>query len=175
MMETKWSNQRKQSRNHYPSVGGVLERNDKARICILARQAYDKAETTQNFETWRHHEQFIAVTGANPLLDRTSRLSLLDCNQRDVPKLIAHFQDLAGEPGHAVKTYLRESMKDQAVALHKLKEACEERGLELSYPGKICKQQYKCAIEDASPNQIWRLVFTIRNRKKKTEDMECPF
>ena len=168
-METKWTNQRKRSRNAYPSVGGPLERNDKARICILAREAFDKADTDLDFETWRRHEQFLAVTGANPLLDRTSRLSLRDCTKRDLLKLVAHFQNLAGEPGRAVNTHLRAVVQDNALAMRKLEMECAARGIKISYPAKICAKQYKCALEEASPNQLWRLVFTVRNRRKLTQ------
>jgi hypothetical protein len=175
MMETKWTNDRKRSRNGYPSVGGPLENKDKARICIKAREAFDKADTRQDFETWRRHEQFIAVTGANPLLDRTSRLSLRDCTQRDVLKLVAHFEDLAGQPGRAIDAHMRDEMKDSSIAMRKLEVECAERGLDLSYPAKICQKQYKCALEDAAPNQLWRLVFTVRNRRKVRREMECPF
>lgn len=170
--ETKWTNGRKRSRNAYPSVGGPLERNDKASICIKAREAYDKADTTLDFETWRRHEQFIAVTSANPLVDRTSRMSLRDCTQRDKLKLIAHFQDLAGEPGRALTTHMVDEVKDSAIAMRKLEAECAARGLNISYPAKICLKQNKCALEDASPNQLWRLVFTVRNRKKKVSHNE---
>lgn len=177
MMETKWTNGRKRSRNAYPSVGGPLERNDKARICIRAREAWDKINGTSGsaslrFEDWRRHEQFIAVTGANPLLDRTSRISLRDCSQRDLLKLVAHFDDLAGEPGKAVDAHMRDEVKDSAIALRKLHAECAARGLDISYAAKICLKQYKCALEDASPNQLWRLVFTIRNRKKKVAKID---
>ena len=167
MMATKWTNGRKRSRNSYPTVGGPLERNDKARICIRAREAFDKADTTQDFETWRRHEQFIAVTGANPLLDRTSRMSLRDCTRGDLLKIVAHFEDLAGEPGRALKLHLREAVQDNAVALGKLKAECVARGVKLSYPARICMIQNKCSLEDATPNQLWRLVFTVRNRRVK--------
>lgn len=173
-METKWANQRKRSRNSYPSVSGAgLENQDKARLCILAREAWDVNDecriTNVDFATWRKHQQFLAVTGANPLLDRTSRLSLRDCTKRDLLKLVAHFENLAGETGRAVKTHMRAATQDTAVAMHNLTAACGERGLSLSYPAKICAKQNKCALEDASANQLWRLVFTVRNRRKKRD------
>lgn len=177
-METKWTNQRKRSRNAYPSVGGPLERNDKASICIKAREAFDKADTHLDFETWRRHEQFLAVTGADRHLDKTSRLSLRDCTKRDLLKLVAHFQNLGGEPGRAVKTHLRDAVKDQQLALFKLREVCAERRLDIGYAAKICTSKYKCALEDASPAQLWKLHFDIKNRRKKTSAksaVNCPF
>ena len=180
MSETKWTNGRKRSRNGYPSVGGPLANNDKARICIRAREAFDKADTTQDFETWRRHEQFIAVTGANPLSDRTSRLSLRDCTQSDLLKIVAHFEDLAGEPGRALDAHMRDEVKDSAIAMRKLEAECAARELSLEYPAAICRRQNKCELDAATPNQLWRLVFTIRNRKKKVSHEpvlteNCPF
>jgi hypothetical protein len=174
MPRTKWANQFRKSRNAFPSIGGPLERNDKARICILAREAFDKAETTQDFETWRRHEQFLAVTGANPLIDRTSRLSLRDCTQRDMLKLTAHFQNLIGEPGRAVKSLLRIATQDHELAMRKLEAECTARSIDISYPAKICAKQFKCALDDASPKQLWCLVFTVRNRRKKIKTAD-PF
>jgi hypothetical protein len=52
--------------------------------------------------------------------------------------------------------------------LHILKANCEERGLKFpDYPGAICRAQNKCGLGGATEKQLWRLVYTVRNRKKK--------
>lgn len=176
--ETKWANGRKRSRNSYPGSGraGLLDNNDKAQICIEARKAWDSVKEQGShgagFREWRRREQFKAV-GIE---------SLRHCSKRHLLKLIAHFQDLAGEPGRAVNTHMRDEVKDSAIAMRKLEAECAARGIQISYPAKICAKQYKCALEDASPNQLWRLVFTVRNRRVKVASpprgvppMEMPF
>ena len=86
----KWTNQHKRSRNSYPPApGGLLDNTQKARICILAREAFDVVRTAQHFESWRQHEQFLAVNGADRERDQTSRLSLTDCTQGDYLSLVA--------------------------------------------------------------------------------------
>jgi hypothetical protein len=162
-MRTKWTNQFKKSRNYYPPRGGLLDNGQKARIAILAKEAFQKTPNAERptsnleFEEWRHEQQFLAV----------GKESLLDCVQGDYLKIVAHFEDLAGESGRAVKTHMADAVTPRAIAMLKLETACEERGIKIEYPAKICRVQYKCALEAASPNQLWQLVFTVRNRRKK--------
>jgi hypothetical protein len=59
-------------------------------------------------------------------------------------------------------------VSDRELVLRKLKSECAARGVAIEYPAKICRVQYKCQLEEASPNQLWQLVFTVRNRRKKT-------
>lgn len=105
---------------------------------------------------WRHVEQGKAV-GVQ---------SLRACTQAHYGRLLAHFQALAGETGAAAHTLARDADNDRRVALFKLRQALRERGLQESYAAAICRTQYRCALAEASPKQLWRLVFTIRSRKK---------
>lgn len=160
MARTKWTNQYRKSRNHYPPRGGLLDNGQKARICILAREAFDRLHCTGSFEEWRHEQQFLAI----------GKDSLLDATQADYLKIRARFEELTGESGRAVKTHLADAMTDREIAMGKLKAECTARGLALEYPGAICLRQYKCDLDHASPNQLWQLVFTVRNRRKRIRD-----
>jgi hypothetical protein len=60
---------------------------------------------------------------------------------------------------------MRAETEPRRMAMHKLRRDCADRGLSLDYPAAICRRQYRCALEDASPTQLWQLVFTIRNRR----------
>ena len=53
----------------------------------------------------------------------------------------------------------------QRVAMHKLHEECEKRGLALSWPAAICRSKFKCALDEATATQLWQLVFSVRNSK----------
>jgi hypothetical protein len=163
-MSTKWSNQHKRSRNHYGSAGGPLDNTQKARICILARQAHDKLDTYVPFEDWRQMEQFNAV----------GKDSLCDCIQSDYLRLVGHFQHLAGDGRRASRTAAADAFTDRRIAFHKLEAECAARGLELSYPGSICRKQFKCGLDEANSKQLWNLVFTVRNRRKAVKK-DCPF
>jgi hypothetical protein len=164
MARTKFTNQFRKSRNRYPgAAGGLLDNMQKARICILAREAFNALNSqlsTLNFRDWRQEEQFKAV----------GKLSLCDCSQRDYLSLVAHFQALAGDTDRAFNTHLRDSLQEKEIARYKLGQACEERGLDISYPSKICRSKYKCALDEANATQLWNLVFDVKNRRSKMED-----
>lgn len=153
-----------------------MSNQQKAAICILAREAHEKltadcADNTDSdfrtsekfsvhsrvsraisFSAWRREQQLAAV----------AKESLRDCVQGDYLKLVAHFQDLKGETGRAVKTHMRDAVQEKAIALRKLETECALRGLDLSYPARICKSKFKCALDEATPRQLWCLVFDIR-------------
>ena len=123
----------------------------------------------QLFREWRHEQQLKAC----------GKSSLRDCVQSDYLPLRAHFENLIGESDRALETHLRASSEPARIAMMKLRAACSEAGLDLAYPAKICRTQYKCDLDEANAKQLWRLVFTVRNRKKKRTtdhtDSEEPF
>jgi hypothetical protein len=165
MGRTKFTNQFRRSRNRYPgAAGGLLDNMQKARICILARSAFERLGSggvpPSNYADWRREEQFKAV----------GKLSLRHCLQSDYLSLVAHFQALAGDTDRAFNTHLRDSLQEKEIARYKLEEACEERGLNLSYPGVICRRQFKCELDQANAKQLWNLVFTVKNRRRVAAD-----
>ncbi len=150
-----------------------LSKAQKAAIAMLARKAWalcpqraalleaNRARgmsATAIFEAWRHVEQGKAC----------GKQSLRQCtSEQDYLKLRAHFEALIGRYGRALRTLLRHAEEPRLVARHKLEEACRERGLSLAYPASICRRQYRCGLDDATEQQLWRLVFTVRNRRRK--------
>jgi hypothetical protein len=141
-------------------LGGALSKAQKATLCILAREAYDRVgiHTGDDLAEWRHAEQTAAV----------GKASLCDCVQDDFLPLKAHFLNLCGESGRAMNAHIRHQSEDKRVAMHKLEASCRERGLEMGYPAAICRTQYKCTLDEASAPQLWRLVYTVRNRRSTT-------
>lgn len=87
--------------------------------------------------------------------------------QSDYAALRAHFLDLLRQYTRAFQTLVDAEKNKARIALFHLKKACAERDLHLDYPASICRRQFKCALEDASPKQLWCLVFTIHNRRPK--------
>lgn len=146
-----------------------LSNTQKREIAIAARQAYDawpereayeaiNSELSRSacFEAWRHVENGHA-TG----IQRSTQMT-----QDHYAPALAHFQNLGGDAARAARTRARAKDNDQRIALYKLREALRERGLEEGYAAKICWQQNGCALQGASAKQLWRLVFTVRSRKK---------
>ena len=93
--------------------------------------------------------------------------SLLDCTSEcDYLRLCAHFLRIAREYDAANSAQLRAGTESRRIAEHKLREALRERGLAEEYAASICRRQFRCALREANANQLWCLVFTIRNRRK---------
>lgn len=153
--ELKFSNQHQARRNDYPRAGGPLDNGQKASLCILAKSAYELQFTDMDFNIWRRLEQAKAC----------GKSSLTECTQSDYLLLRGHFERLAGNEGEALRTENKHATQDKALAMFKLKEACNEGGVQLEYAAAICRNQNKCGLEQATYKQLWRLIFTIRNRK----------
>lgn len=152
----KWSNGTHSKRNAYPRQNGPLDNGQKARLCILAREAFALQFTDADFTDWRREEQFKAV----------GKLSLRDCTQADYKRLEARFLRLGGEEGDAMRAETRAGTEDKRLAFYKLEEACTGAGLAMSYAAAICRNQFKCGLNEATAKQLWNLMFTIRNRRK---------
>lgn len=153
----KFSNQNRSRRNSYPSAAtGPLSNEQKAALCILARSAYDLQFSPEDLQSWRHSQQLLAC----------GKSSLCDCTQADFLLIKAHLQRLAGEEGEALRTENRHSVQDVKLAMFKLRATCAERGVNLGYARTICRSVCKCELDAASHKQIWRIIFTIRNRRK---------
>jgi hypothetical protein len=174
--DTKRVNQHSEARNSYPSraSGALLDKGQKAHLCILAREAFERMHRRpphdqHELDRWRREQQQRA----------TGLVSLCDADQRHWPALQAAFLDLNGESGRAFAVLVAPDLREQRKALAVLERNCLAAGQAFpAYPSAICRQQYKCTLEEASPKQLWRLVFTVRNRRKKAaqpEDNNAPF
>lgn len=153
-----------------------LSNEQKANIAILAKTAWDawdgRAAWSEKhrdqvndpllsdakcFEAWRRAEQFRAV-GVASLRDATSEAHYL--------KLRAHFENLIGSSGRALKTLLRHEEEPKQRALKLIEQSCAERGLDFpNYPAAICRRQFRCALADATEKQLWNIHYTVRNRR----------
>jgi hypothetical protein len=89
------------------------------------------------------------------------------CSQDDYGLVKAHFQDLLGETGKAMNTLVHAEGNGRRVAEHKLVRACEAAKLSVAYAATICRNQFKCSLEDATEKQLWCLTFTVKNRARK--------
>lgn len=141
-------------------LGGPLSNQQKAALCILCREAYDlqpdaSPDPTEAQLAEYRHAQVEKATG---------KPGLTACVQDDWKPLRAHFLALVGRTGEAFKAAMEHGTEDVKVAMFKLRQACQRAGLPLAYPAAICRNQYRCALEDATAKQLWQLVFTVNNR-----------
>ena len=143
-------------------MAAPLSHEQKGVLCQLYRRAFDyqvdrgALGDSAVFEDWRHEQQSAAV----------GKESLTSCSQDDFAPLMSHGYKLAGEDGLAMKWIVRGQTNPKRVALAKLGEACLEAGVKYpDYPAAICRQRYKCELEALSPNQLWKIFYTVRNRR----------
>lgn len=135
-----------------------LSNEQKGRLSMLAGQAYERLKVYGiSLKEWRHQTAIDACG---------HRIS--EATQSHYPDLLSAFQILAGQPEKAFKTQMRSGDNKRRVAMFKLTEACQERGLHMSYPDSICHTQFKIPISEASAKQIWCLFYTVTKRRKPT-------
>lgn len=135
-----------------------LSREQRQGLAMLAKRAWRIHGRGEAENSWRH-AQCIRVCGRR----------ITEAGQRDFLPLRAHFLDLVGQSGAAMNVHLAAESEPQRIALYKLTQECQKRRLPLAYPEAICRRQYKCCLAEASAPQIWRLLFTVRNRRQETK------
>lgn len=152
-----------------PRATGSLSNEQKARLAIIARRAYDAHQKAGliddgvSFDDWRHVECIAATKG------RVT--GFRSATNRDFLQLRGHFALLAGDPLTAFNDSQRDrpEQADWEMAWNILKRETTAKGLAFpDYPAAICRTQYKCPLREASKKQLWSLIYTIRNRKKKS-------
>ena len=152
-----------QRHNAYPGVKrGPLTREDKARVCILAREAFEKMHgrgpvTAAELADWRREHQQKAC-GFD---------SLTLCQREHLPALEAHFLDLQGESGQAFRKLMHPEMSEQRKALGVLRANLRAFGLMEGYAAVICRSRCKCELDQASVKQLWHVIFTVRKNQQR--------
>lgn len=131
-----------------------LSREQRQGLAILSKRAWDRWGRGVAFDAWRH-EQCIKAVGRR----------ITEAGQADFLPLRAHFLNLVGQSGAAMNTLLAAESEPRRIAMYKLTQECQRRGLRLAYAEAICRTQNRCALAEANAKQIWRLVFTIKNRR----------
>lgn len=153
-----------------------LSKRQKQLLCRIARTVWEKEgrpyfdavawasgselalSPSEAFELWRHETQ-----------ERTCGRRHLTCaTQRDYPVLMAEYARMLGDTEQAMYWVMRAADDPARQAMAKLKEELKcARGTIArpeEYVSAIARRQYGAEVSELSANQIWSLVFTIRNR-----------
>jgi hypothetical protein len=144
-----------------------LSAKQKQVLSMLARRAYTRlkgrgAEGGMREDVWRHEQAKLATASPG-----TEGRRISEARNSDFKRIESHFLNLLGQAGAAMASEMQHGTNDVQMAMTKLQEQCALKGLQMSYPAAICRNQYKCALSDATAKQLWQLVFTVRNRKTK--------
>lgn len=132
-----------------------LTRNQKTCLVLLAKKGWAAAGEPGSFEEWRHEAALYAAG-----------VRISEARQEHWAALKTEYQSRAGDEEGAFRTALREGDNKRRVAMHKLTAELARKGLAVGYAAAICRTQYKCPLDEASAGQLWRLFYTIKNRKK---------
>jgi hypothetical protein len=137
-----------------------LTKPQKRYLSQLARRAWQAAgpELDGESETDYRHWQVALATG---------KAGLRCCSQDDYGAVKGHFLNLLGETTRAFQAIHHGEGNQRRVAQWKVVQACREAGVEMAYAAKICANMFKCPLEDASTDQLWKLMFTLKNRGRK--------
>ena len=141
-------------------------------VCITARRAYDVWEgrddweaghyplsRTGCFDAWRHRETARIADG---------EASLRRCiSERHYLRLLAHFNDLAGQGGEALRALLRHAEEARIVIFFKLQQALAQKGLDEGYAAHIARCKFKKPLGDCTEKQLWVLFFDVRRAKAR--------
>jgi hypothetical protein len=117
-----------------------------------------------------HADKNVSATDQRTLYRHTQvalacgKAGLRCCSQDDYKLVEAHFLALLGETVKAFNAGVRAATEPRRQAEAVLVRECERFGLRLSYAAAICRSVFKCSLEDASPNQLFKVMYTIRNR-----------
>lgn len=146
-----------------------LTNDQKATICILAQEGYDRVGrlTGEEFDSWRHAQQEIAC----------GRASLCTATQKDYLALRGHFRALAGHTRSALRDFVASETNDSGYARKKLRHECRAAEDVIAdpenYVRSIARNRFKTGdLEALSSKQIWSLVFDIRRnaqRRRRTK------
>jgi len=149
-------------------MSAPLTRSQKAYLAQLSERAFNRsaaiargrgespATDTRTRDTWRHQQ----------VAQACGKLGLRCCSQDDYKLVEGHFLEALGDHAQAFEAFTRAATNDRRVAEYKLREACKEAGLSLNYANAICRNQNRGAnLDQVDARVLWRLVYTIRNRR----------
>ncbi len=134
-----------------------LSNEQKARLCILAREAAASQNLSLKTKDLAAFRQALSIQACGRRISEATQSNWAD--------LKSAFQDAAGNAAGAFRTQIREGDNKRRVAMHKLTEALKAKELNPSYAASICRAQFKCPLEEATAKQIWCLYFTLTKRR----------
>ena len=136
-----------------------LTHAQKGYLSQLARQAWHRSGQMDEIceENYRREQVGLAC----------GKAGLRCCSQDDYGAVKGHFLNLLGETEKAFHAVHHGEGNARRVAEFKVVQTCRDAGLELAYAAKICTNMFKCSLDDASADQLWKLMFTVKNRGRK--------
>jgi len=155
---------------HRAIDGGLnapLTKHQFAVLCMAARQAYDvhsklgMVDAGDDFETWRHREQFRCI----------GVYSLRVARQRHYRPMMSHWLDLQGRPMQALDSRMRAALDADNQARAQLRAECNRAGEwfgssadALQYAAGFLRHKRHVDVGTAHAKDLWHAIYIIRRR-----------
>lgn len=147
------------SRYTTPGQNKTLSQLQKRLLITLAREAYAIAThaglTELTFDEWRHNECHGACG-----------TTISKAVNGDFNKLKSHFLNLKGDSRGALEALDKDATEATRQAMHALDRELGDRGLPRAYAEAICRDTFHCDLSKATPEQLLKVRFTVRSRRK---------
>jgi hypothetical protein len=149
-------------------MAAPLTNAQKRDLSKMARMAYwrDRRVAELRGEVWELTEE---AYRHNLVARAVGKHGLRCCSQDDYADVRGACHSALGQDDQALYWHHRGIGNPARVAMAKVRQACTEAGVQLSYAEAICQSVNKCALADASERQLWRIVYTVRNHRKANQ------
>ena len=136
-----------------------LSAKQKSVLCQVARRAFDylvaKGQLAGiRFPDWRHESAERAIGIA----------SLKLAGNQHYNRLLAYWEELAGESGRAMDALVREQTDSKRQAEVVLLRELEQASLPLAYAEAISYGKFRRHICDTDARECWQVVYTVKAR-----------
>lgn len=138
----------------------------------MAERAYRlaAARARGQGDEWDMATKVVAEWRRTEVAHACGKLGLRCCSQDDYGAVKAHFENLLGEPGRALKTLVHgdpDANKRRQVEW-KIAQVCAAIGKPSTYALGICRQRYHgLHLFDATVHQLWGVYFVLDQYRKK--------
>jgi hypothetical protein len=133
--------------------------------CAKARGRNEEVNSSSAAAAQFRHDQVAQACG---------KLGLTCCSQYDYKSVEAHFLNILGQTGAAFNCHMAAQSEPRRQAEAVLVRELARFNINISYAASICRNQFKCSLDDASEKQIWCLVYTVRNRgNARRQKLKC--
>lgn len=157
-------------------MSAPLTQGQKRYLARLAARAHRRAtaaiiagqhlpDYVANVDFWRHQEVARAC----------GKAGLRCCSQDDYGAVKAHFLNLLGEPGAALRADIhgQPGLNQTRIVLWKIARQCERLGVPVSYADAICRQMHHGhgLHQVERPAALWKVFFALRYRQARTANL----
>ena len=154
-------------------MSSPLSNLQKKSLSMLALRAFnlERARALGRGELWPHaqdtwrHDQVAACTG---------KMGLRCCSQDDYSTVAAHFEQLLGNTGTALRHHMDAATNTRRQIEHKIIQQAEAMGRSLNYADAICRRMTRGAsLLEATEKQLWNVFFALRYEQQRRAKSEA--